>query len=182
MKRPPMQTKQHKGPLRRSNYTVPNSKYQSTDNPAYLYKTFIFQNPRFFGGFLVLSLHMNLILKKVGTSGPLPTISYDAYDGDRKIGEAQLRLKEGGRPSLPENMKSHVYYEVAKEYEGKGYGTQILGLIKEEARKEGMHELLLIAAEKNLASNAIIRKNGGEYLWDYVSPEGERDLKYKLSL
>jgi len=125
---------------------------------------------------------MNIRLELVSTEGPLPTSTYDAYDGDVKIGMAQLRHKEAGNPTLPENMRSHVYYEVEPAYQGKGYGTKILELIKNEAKLLGMHELFLTAFDTNIGSNKIIQKNGGEYLWDYINPEGKRLLKYKISL
>ena len=55
----------------------------------------------------------------------------------------------------------HVGISIAPNFQGKGYGTQALKLILEEAKKMKMKKLLINCEEKNIASAKIIEKNGG---------------------
>jgi predicted acetyltransferase len=116
------------------------------------------------------------------SSGPLPTDTFGLYDDDQKVGFVQLRHQPHCSSTFPENMKSHVYYEVDEMFQGKGYGNEALRLIKEEAVKIGMKKLWLTAYDSNIPSTAIIVKNGGKPLWDYSNPEGKRLVKYEIDL
>lgn len=90
--------------------------------------------------------------------GKVRSTTYWAYDGQELIGIGRLRgeltqnlLKHGG----------HCGYYVRPEYRGKGYASAIMWGLKEMARQKGIGRLLLTCDVENLASAAVIIKNGG---------------------
>lgn len=142
-----------------------------------------FKNHLDTGGFCDnMKIMNNIHLQHIETTGPLPTSNFDLYDRDLKVGFCQLRHTSNCAAVFPENMKSHVYYEIDSAFQGKGYGNKILDLVKDEARKIGLSEIYLTAWDTNIPSIKIIIKNGGEYLWDYIDSEGKRLEKYKIIL
>ncbi len=55
----------------------------------------------------------------------------------------------------------HIGYYVARDHRGKGYGTRILSLTLEEARKLGLERVLLTVDSDNEPSIRAIERNGG---------------------
>jgi predicted acetyltransferase len=55
----------------------------------------------------------------------------------------------------------HIGYALAPNHRGKGYGNKMLELALLEAKNLGIEEVLLVCNPGNLASRAVIIKNGG---------------------
>jgi len=59
------------------------------------------------------------------------------------------------------NYGGNIGYYVARDQRGKGYGTRILALALEEARKLGLKRVLLTVDSDNERSIRVIEANGG---------------------
>lgn len=59
------------------------------------------------------------------------------------------------------NYGGHIGYGVRPSEREKGYGTQILKLALEEAKKLKIYKVLLVCLETNMGSNKVIQKCGG---------------------
>ncbi len=101
-------------------------------------------------------------------SGHVPETYYFLWDDNRIVGRYKLRhcLSDGLR-----KWGGHIAYSILPEYRGKGYGTEGLRLIIEEAKKiVPEDELYLTARVDNIASIRVMEKNGA-----YKVAEAERD-------
>ena len=88
------------------------------------------------------------------------SVHYWAIDGDRFIGEFQLRL------DLTEEVISNIGsigYAVRVSEWGRGFGSEILKLGLEKAREHGMSEVIFTVNEKNERSIRLIEKTGAVY-------------------
>lgn len=74
---------------------------------------------------------------------------------DKIIGECVFRDMEP-----KENKRAYIDYYLDKKYQGKGYGTIVLKLMKELAIKKGLHKLLADPKVDNKGSRKILEKNG----------------------
>ena len=90
--------------------------------------------------------------------GWVPQTIYWLYNGDQPVGTCKLRtqltealLKGGG----------NIGYAIAPFARGKGYGKEQLRLLLEEARKAGLHKVLITARNYNKASIGVALANGG---------------------
>ena len=72
------------------------------------------------------------------------------------IGKIRHALTEHSR-----KIGGNVGYAVSSEYRGHGYGTVILRLLLEEARKMKLEEIMLTVDKYNNASKRVIEANGG---------------------
>ena len=89
----------------------------------------------------------------------VPYTCYVALDEDNKIvGVGSLRhelndylLKFGG----------HIGYSVVPSQRKKGYGTQILKLLLQKAKRKKINKVLITCSNDNLGSIGIIKNNGG---------------------
>ena len=91
-------------------------------------------------------------------AGRVPYGTFWLASGRRLIGRSSIRhhltaelAYEGG----------HVGYDIRPAERRKGYGTLILKLTLEEARRLGLKRVLLTCDTDNAASAKIIEKNGG---------------------
>lgn len=85
--------------------------------------------------------------------------SYFAVDdNNRLIGGASLRhyLTVDGY-----NYGGHIGYGVRPGERRKGYATEILKLVLEEAKALKIYQVLLAALDKNIGSNKVIQNCGG---------------------
>lgn len=85
--------------------------------------------------------------------------SYFVVDeNDRLIGGASIRhyLTVDGY-----NYGGHIGYGVRPSERKKGYGTEILKLALEEAKRLKIYKVLLVCLETNMGSNKVIQKCGG---------------------
>jgi predicted acetyltransferase len=124
-----------------------------------------------------------LYLKLKETSGRLPTSEYELFDNEFPVGKIQIRHKPSHANVIPENMASHIYYEILPEYRSKGYGKKILALGIEKAREIGLKELIVTCMEDNAGSKKIIEANGGVFIDEAIIPEeSKKMLKYRILL
>lgn len=123
-----------------------------------------------------------IYLKLKELSGKLPTSDYKLFDDDIEIGIIQIRHKPSFGVGIPENMASHIYYEIFPAYHKKGYGKKILSLGLEKVKEIGLKEVFLTVTEDNIGSKKIIEANGGIFVEDATMPNGKKMLKYKILL
>ena len=72
------------------------------------------------------------------------------------------RLRHSLTPHL-EHEGGHIGYDIRPLKRHKGYGTRILAMTLDRARQAGLNRVLLVCAKDNLASVAVIQKNGGRF-------------------
>lgn len=101
----------------------------------------------------------------------VPQNTYWFYVDEKLVGTASIRhhltdalLQVGG----------HCGYSIRPKERGKGYGSVLLGLLMEEARKLNINRLLLTIQNQNIASTKVALKKGGviekenevrKYIW-----------------
>ncbi len=106
--------------------------------------------------------------------------TYWLIDAGRKL-LAVSNLRHGLTPEL-RRAGGHVGYGVRPSERGKGYGTQLLALTLNEARKLGIERALLVCDKTNLASAAVIRRNGGTLESEERLDEGNLVQRYWIDL
>lgn len=117
------------------------------------------------------------------TSGKLPTLTYELFDGEAKVGMIQIRHASSHGIHVPEHMDSHIYYEIIPEYRSKGYGKKILTLGLVEAKKIGLEKIYITCMENNIASKNIIESHSAVFIDKaFISQEGEVMFKYSIAL
>lgn len=90
--------------------------------------------------------------------GSVPSTTYWLMTGENWLESAGLRHELN---EALEKRGGHCGYYVRPEYRGKGYATEIMAALKEEARRRGMKKILLTANYDNFASIEVIMHNGG---------------------
>lgn len=106
---------------------------------------------------------------------------YDILNGEGiKVGMAQLRLIPSKSAEMPVGFESHVYYEVDPEHRVKGYATEALKELVEEARKHHLIQLIATVNADNPASIKVIEKCSGKFVATGKTKTGQSVLKYKL--
>lgn len=95
-------------------------------------------------------------------------------DGHEYVGIFNLRHKLN--KSL-RNGAGHIGYGISPDYRKKGYATQGLALVLQEAKKLGIDEALLSVNKQNLGSLKAQQKNGATI---YREDEKEYYTKIKL--
>lgn len=109
--------------------------------------------------------------------GRVPATYWWIVDGDRYLGAITLRheltdflLRAGG----------HIGYGIRPSARGRGLATWALGAVLDEARRRGLHRVLVTCAEYNIASARTIERNGG-VLEDVRDTELGRVRRYWIS-
>lgn len=98
----------------------------------------------------------------------------------RVVGESRLRHEL--TPSL-EIEGGHIGYFIRLSERRKGYGTRILELTLCEARKLSLTRVLVTCNTDNIGSAKIIRKNGGVFDGESLSPHtGKPVSRYWIDL
>lgn len=101
-------------------------------------------------------------------------------NGARIVGES--RLRHFLNPSL-EIEGGHIGYVIRPSERRKGYGTLILALTMEKARRIGLPRVLVTCDTDNIGSAKIIRKNGGVFAGEAYSPRTRKAVsRYWIEL
>lgn len=90
--------------------------------------------------------------------GYVPQTIYWLVEDSQLVGIGKLRTQ------LSENLKKmggHIGYAIEPASRNKGYGTQILKLMLDEASKQGIQEVLITCDSTNERSRSVIESNGG---------------------
>jgi predicted acetyltransferase len=112
----------------------------------------------------------------------LPSITRWMWDG-AFCGSIGLRWQPGTN-ALPPHSLGHVGYAVVPWKRGRGYATAALGLILPHARATGLTQLEITTEPANAASQAVIVRNGGRLVEEFVNPSygPEVRLRYVIDL
>ena len=101
-------------------------------------------------------------------------------NGTHILGES--RLRHWLTPSL-EIEGGHIGYVIRPSERRKGYGTLILALTMEKAREIGLPRVMVTCDTDNISSSKIIRKNGGVFAGENISPRtGKPASRYWIDL
>ena len=92
--------------------------------------------------------------------GRVPFSTFWLTSGRHLIGRSSIRHRL--TPDL-EDEGGHIGYDIRPSERRKGYGTLILRLTLDEARRLGISRALLTCDSDNVASAKIIEKNGGKF-------------------
>lgn len=76
------------------------------------------------------------------------------------------------------NAGGHIGYGIRPSERRKGYATQLLKLSLLEARKLGIHDVLVVCDSGNIGSEKTIIKNGGIPDTDYIEKDGNVIKRY----
>ncbi|MDP4088794.1 MAG: GNAT family N-acetyltransferase [Bacillota bacterium] len=114
------------------------------------------------------SLGRNLSQDDVTTS------TFWLIDREEVVGVTRIRHQEAG-------CAGHIGYDISPVYRNRGYGSHILKLALERAKKIGIEEVIVTCNIENAASKKIIEKNTGKLLGT-VFDEEENEYLYKYSI
>lgn len=90
-----------------------------------------------------------------------------------------------GTEALPPTCLGHIGYTVVSWKRGRGYATQALADILEDARGEGLRYVEISTDPANVASQRVILNNGGVLVEDFVAPPslgGKRQWRYRIQV
>jgi predicted acetyltransferase len=113
----------------------------------------------------------------------LPGYRLWLWDGEF-CGSLGLRWQPG-TSALPDYCYGHIGYAIVPWKRRRGYATRALGLLLDEARREGLAEVELTTDPDNIASQKVILANGGRLLGRQVRPAaygGETVLRFRVGL
>ena len=91
-------------------------------------------------------------------------LQFVLVSGDEDIGQARLTIEDGN---------AVVSYSIAPDNRGQGFGTEVIRLLQEEARKNSrIHRLVAQVKSSNIASMKCFEKSGfteeyRQYTWIY---------------
>ncbi len=89
----------------------------------------------------------------------------------RIIGTIQLRHSLSG---MLRKYGGHIGYGIRPSERRKGYGSEQLVLVLEEAKKLGLDKVMITCDKNNLGSSSVIKNNGGVLEWEgYYEPTKE---------
>jgi len=97
--------------------------------------------------------------KESHEEGHAITIMYLIFDDETPVGFGKFR------PIMTDlcikNRAFHFAYMISPKYRGRGYATQFIAFLKQEALKYGLTEIKGTALIENKASCRVMEKNGG---------------------
>ncbi|MDX8500197.1 GNAT family N-acetyltransferase [Mesorhizobium sp. VK4C] len=119
-----------------------------------------------------------------GTKVPrLPGFRRWIWDGEA-AGSIGLRWQKG-TSALPPHVLGHIGYAVVPWKRGRGYATEALRLMLEEARAVGLDYVEITTDFDNPASQQVILANGGILVGRFAKLAaygGAESLKYRIDL
>lgn len=107
----------------------------------------------------------------------VPDTFFWLIDGDEYIGRVSIRHELIG--------SGHIGYDIRPSKRQMGYGTLILRLALEEAKKIGLPKVLIVCNTDNIGSQKIIEANGGVLESEVVTEHNgqeSRHLRYWIAL
>lgn len=104
--------------------------------------------------------YKNHLCRDNESNGLVPDTTYFCLDADRNIFVGAVNI----RHYLTEKLKfsgGHIGDGIRPSERRKGYGSAMIGLALEEAKKMGINRVLMCCDKKNIASAKSIINNGG---------------------
>ncbi|MCB9805640.1 GNAT family N-acetyltransferase [Candidatus Nomurabacteria bacterium] len=108
----------------------------------------------------------------------VPNTTFWLVDGDQFIGHVNIRHK---LTEKLEKVGGHIGYAIRPSRQGQGYGNKILEMVIPKSKNLGLDKLLLVCNKDNIASNKIIKNNGGEFR-DEIEVDGEKVFRYWINI
>lgn len=90
-----------------------------------------------------------------------------------------------GTEALPPYCLGHIGYTVVPWKQRRGYATQALREVLEDARGEGLGYVEITTDPDNVPSQRVIERNGGVLLEEFIAPPalgGTRKLRYRVRI
>ncbi|WP_418119827.1 GNAT family N-acetyltransferase [Variovorax sp. 350MFTsu5.1] len=118
-----------------------------------------------------------------GTVPRLPGFRRWMWDGEF-CGSIQLRWQPGTN-SLPAYCLGHIGYAVVPWKSGKGYAKAALRALLPEARARGLDQVEITTDLANIASQQVIRANGGVLVEEFVKLPalgGTPELRFRIDV
>lgn len=110
----------------------------------------------------------------------IPMTNYWAVEAGKIVG--RITLRKNSNEDLFRYI-GNIGYIVAPEERGKGYATEMLGLLKPIAKEKGYRKLLITCNRNNINSKKVIEKNGGIFLDELKWEEKNiKNLRYEIFL
>jgi len=106
--------------------------------------------------------------------GWVQTSSFWLIHNSEVVGVTRVRHQEV-------DTAGHIGYDISPCHRQKGYGSEILKLALEEARKIGIQEAIATCNVENIISKKIIEKNNGKLLGTVFDEEENEEL-YRYSI
>jgi predicted acetyltransferase len=124
-----------------------------------------------------------VVLPDGSTVAKLPGYRRWIWDGEF-CGSIGLRWQRGTN-ELPGYCLGHIGYSVVPWKSGKGYATQALRSLLLDAPGEGLAYVEITTSPDNLASQRVIRANGGVLMEEFVKPPelgGTPELRFRIAI
>jgi len=105
------------------------------------------------------------------------------WDGEF-CGGISLRWQPGTE-ALPPHCLGHIGYAVVPWKQRRGYATQSLRDILQDAGAEGLRYVEITTSPDNVPSRRVIERNGGVLVEEFVTPlplGGTRKLRYRVQI
>ncbi len=115
------------------------------------------------------------------TAVRIPSLVRWIWDGEF-AGSIALRWQPG-TATLPDHVLGHVGYAIVPWKRGRGYATAALRLLLPEAWRFGLPHVELVTDPNNIASQKVIRSNGGELIERFREPQaygGNEALRWRI--
>ena len=138
---------------------------------------------RFIAEHIDLGTHFEVVLPDGRRVPRLPSIHKWMWDGEF-AGAINLRWQPG-TAELPPYCLGHIGFSVVPWKRRLGYATHALASILPDAKALGIPYVELTCDEDNVASQSVIRANGGELVERFNKPEsygGAPSLRFRIPL
>jgi len=102
------------------------------------------------------------------------------WDGEF-CGQIGLRWQPG-TDALPSHVLGHFGYAVVPWKRRRGYATQALRMMLQDARAVGLTSIEITADKGNIASCRAIEANGGGFVEEFVEPRYGEDVRLRFRI